>query len=235
MTLRACFLAAVAFFAQATGGRPGLLIRNAQLIDGTGGAPRRADVRVSGDSITAIGANLQTQAGERVIDAGGKVLAPGFIDMHSHADRGIDETPDASTQVMQGITTAVVGQDGGSDLPIADFYERIARLHPAINYATAVGHGTVRKVVMGADYKRAATAVEIETMKALVDRGMQDGAIGLSSGLEYDPGFYSSTDELVALGSVVAKYGGYYSSHVRNENERAFESWREAIEVGRRN
>jgi N-acyl-D-amino-acid deacylase len=136
---------------------------------------------------------------------------------------------------MQGITTAVVGQDGGSELPIVDFYERMLRLKPAINYATAVGHGTVRKLVMGGDYKRAATPAEIETMKVLVDRGMQDGAIGLSSGLEYDPGFYSKTDELVALGSVVAKYGGYYMSHVRNENEGAFASWREAIEIGRRN
>ncbi|PYR19433.1 MAG: hypothetical protein DMF98_24635, partial [Acidobacteria bacterium] len=135
-----------------------------------------------------------------------QVVAPGFIDMHSHADRGLDDAPDAASQVMQGITTAVIGQDGGSELPIADFYEQMARLHPAINYATAVGHGTVRKVVMGGDYKRAATAGEIDTMKALVDRGMRDGAVGLSSGLEYDPGFYASTDELAALGAVVATY-----------------------------
>jgi N-acyl-D-amino-acid deacylase len=236
MTIRVIFVSLVAIFAQA--GRqppPGLLIKNAQLIDGTGAAARRADVRVSGDTIAALGEKLPAQSGERVIDAAGKVLSPGFIDMHSHADRGIDEAPDASTQVMQGITTAVVGQDGGSELPIADFYERILRVKPAINYATAVGHGTVRKLVMGGDYKRAATPTEIETMKVLVDRGMQDGAIGLSSGLEYDPGFYSKTEELVALGSAVAKYGGSYMSHVRNENEGAFASWREAIEIGRRN
>src|SRR5262245_13411012 len=236
MTIRVILLGLLAIFAQANR-QPtaGLLIKNAQLIDGTGAAARRADVRVSGETIAAIGENLAAQPGEHVIDAGGNVLAPGFIDMHSHADRGIDETPDASTQVMQGITTAVVGQDGGSELPIADFYERMLRIKPAINYATAVGHGTVRKLVMGGDYKRAATPAEIETMKVLVDRGMQDGAIGLSSGLEYDPGFYSKTDELVALGSVVAKFGGYYMSHVRNENEGAFDSWREAIEIGRRN
>jgi N-acyl-D-amino-acid deacylase len=236
MTIRVIFVSLLAIFAQA-GRQPaaGLLIKNSQLIDGTGAAARRADVRVSGDTIAAVGENLAPQTGERVIDAGGNVLAPGFIDMHSHADRGIDETPDAATQVMQGITTAVVGQDGGSELPIADFYERILRVKPAINYATAVGHGTVRKLVMGGDYKRAATPAEIETMKVLVDRGMHDGAIGLSSGLEYDPGFYSKTEELVALGSVVAKYGGYYMSHVRNENEGAFASWREAIEIGRRN
>ena len=236
MTLRVIFLSALAVFAQAARQPPsGLLIKNAQVVDGTGAPIRRADVRVTGDTIADVGDNLAARAGERVIDAGGKVLAPGFIDMHSHADRGMDETPDVATQVMQGITTAVVGQDGSSELPIADFYERLARVKPAINYATSVGHGTVRKLVMGGDYKRAATTAEIETMKVLVDRGMRDGAIGLSSGLEYDPGFYSTTDELVALGSVVAKYGGLYSSHVRDENEGAFDAWREAIEVGRRN
>jgi N-acyl-D-amino-acid deacylase len=244
MTLRHRFLSVLAVFAvmgawglAQPGPKPpgGLLIRNAQLIDGTGAAARRADVRVTGDTIAAIGEGLAAQAGERTIDAGGKVLAPGFIDMHSHADRGIDEAPDAASQVMQGITTAVVGQDGGSELPIADFYDRIARLHPAINFATAVGHGTVRKLVMGSDFKRASTAAEVETMKVLVDRGMRDGAVGLSSGLEYDPGFYAKPAELVALGSVVAKYGGFYASHVRNENQGAFDSWRETIDVGRRN
>jgi N-acyl-D-amino-acid deacylase len=213
----------------------GLLIRNSQIVDGTGAPARRGDVRVEGDRIAAVGDRLPAQPGDRVIDAAGKILAPGFIDMHSHADRGLEDAPDVRSQVLQGITTAVVGQDGSSDLPIADFYDRVARLHPAINYATAVGHGTVRKLVMGADYKRPATAAEIETMQALVDRGMRDGAIGLSSGLEYDPGFYATTDELVSLGAIVARYGGSYMSHVRNENEGAFDAWREAIEVGRRN
>src|SRR2546428_3060383 len=236
MTIRVSCLSLFVVFAQAAP-QPaaGLLIKNAQLIDGTGAAARRADVRVAGDTIAAVGDSLAAQAGERVIDAGGKVLAPGFIDMHSHADRGMDETPDVATQVMQGITTAVVGQDGGSELPISDFYDRLARVKPAINYATAVGHGTVRKLVMGGDYKRAATAAEIDTLKGLVDRGMRDGAIGLSSGLEYDPGFYSTTAEPVALGSVVSTYGGAYMRHRRTEHERAFDSWREAIEIGRRN
>ena len=235
MTIRGAFLSLLLFFAQLSGPAGGILIRNVQLIDGSGSAARRADVRIAGDTISAVADRLQPSAGERVIDAAGQVLAPGFIDMHSHADRGLDDMPDASSQVRQGITTAVVGQDGSSDLRIADFYARIDRLHPAINYATSVGHGTVRTKVLGDDFKRAATSDEIERMKVLVDEGMRDGAIGLSSGLEYDPGFYSKTDELVALGSVVAKYRGIYSSHVRNENEGAFDAWREAIEVGRRN
>ncbi len=236
MTFRVSVLAVVVGLAQTIpASSPDLLITNGQLIDGTGAAPRAAALRVSGDVIAEVGADLPRRSGDRVIDAGGLVVAPGFIDMHSHADRGIDDAPDAASQVQQGITTAVVGQDGGSDLPIADFYDRVDRLHPAINYATAVGHGTVRKVVMGADDKRAATSAEIETMQTLVERGMRDGAVGLSSGLEYDPGFYARPEELIALGAIVGRYGGYYSSHVRNENEGAFDAWREAIEVGRRN
>ena len=235
MTIRGSVFAILLVFTQPQTAPNGILIRNAQLIDGRGSPARRADVRVVGDSIAAVADRLEPRAGERVIDAAGRVLAPGFIDMHSHADRGLDEMPDAATQVRQGITTAVVGQDGSSELPIAAFYRHIADLRPAINYATSVGHGSVRAKVMGDDFKRAASGAEVEQMKALVDEGMRDGAIGLSSGLEYDPGFYSKTDELVALGSVVAKYGGIYSSHVRNENEGAFDSWREAIEIGRRN
>jgi N-acyl-D-amino-acid deacylase len=212
-----------------------IIIRNAELVDGTGSSPRRADIRIEGDTVVGVERSISARAADRVIDAAGRVAAPGFIDMHSHADRGIEEMPDAATQLRQGITTAVVGQDGGSELPIAEFFARIARVRPAINYATSVGHGTIRRAVMGDDFKRPATDAEIETMKALVDRGMRDGAIGLSSGLEYDPGFYAKADELVALGSVVARHDGFYASHVRNENEAAFDSWREAIEVGRRN
>lgn len=214
---------------------PGLLIRNGQLIDGTGGSARSADVRVAGDTIVEVGPGLTARPGERTIDARGEVIAPGFIDMHSHADRGLENMPGADTQVMQGITTALVGQDGGGDLPVSRFYTELERLRPGINFATSVGHGSVRSIILGDDYRRAATHDEIEMMKIIVDRAMRDGAIGLSSGLEYDPGFYAKTDELVALGSVVAKYGGIYSSHVRNENEGAFDSWREAIEIGRRN
>ena len=203
------------------------------MIDGTGGAERRADVRISGDRIVQVEAALPPRPGERVIDAAGKVVAPGFIDTHSHADRGLEDMPDAASQVRQGITTAIVGQDGGGTLPVSDFFDEIDRLMPSINYATTVGHGTVRSLVMGADFKRAATASEIDTMKALVERGMRDGALGLSSGLEYDPGFYAKPEELRALATVVAKYGGYYTSHVRDEENEVFAAWSEAIDVGR--
>jgi N-acyl-D-amino-acid deacylase len=225
-------LAAAAIAAQAPA--PGMLIRNGLVVDGTGGPERRADVRLSGERIVEVGASLAPRAGERLIDASGQVVAPGFIDTHSHADRGLEEMPDAASQVRQGITTAIVGQDGGGELPVSDVLDRIGRLKPSINYATTVGHGTVRGVVMGADFKRAATPVELETMKALVDRGMRDGALGLSSGLEYDPGFYANPGELAALATVVARYGGFYTSHVRDEENEVLAAWAEAIDVGRK-
>src|SRR5215831_4083333 len=142
MTIRGSVLALTLLLAQPPADQHEILIRNAQLVDGTGAPARRADVRIAGDTITAVANRLQPRNTERVIDAGGQVLAPGFIDMHSHADRGLDDMPDAATQVRQGITTAVVGQDGSSDFPVAGFYAHIAQLHPAINYATSVGHGT---------------------------------------------------------------------------------------------
>jgi N-acyl-D-amino-acid deacylase len=211
----------------------GILIVNGTVIDGTGHPRRQAAVRIKGDRIVEVG-SLTPVAGEEVIDAGGLVVAPGFIDLHSHADRGLEQQPDVESQVRQGITTALVGQDGGSTMPIADFFERLESARPAINYATSVGHGTVRRLVMGGDFKRAATPAEIETMKALVDRGMRDGAVGLSSGLEYDPGFYAELSELVELARAAAAHGGFYSSHVRDEENEVFDAWREAITIGRR-
>lgn len=212
----------------------GLLIANGTVVDGTGAPARRADVRIDGGTITAVAAGLVPNAGDTVIDAAGLVVAPGFVDLHSHASRGLEAHPDAESQIRQGITTAIVGQDGSSDLPVAEFLERVERLRPALNVATLVGAGTVRSLVLGADARRAARPHEIEIMQALVDRAMRDGALGLSSGLEYDPGFYAETEELVALAAVAAQHGGYYASHVRDEEHEVFAAWREAIDVGRR-
>jgi N-acyl-D-amino-acid deacylase len=214
-------------------GVTGLLIRGGQVYDGTGTTARRADVRTERDVIVAVAPRLEPRQGERVIDATRLSVAPGFIDSHSHVAGGLPRDPGAAAHVRQGITTAIVGQDGASDLPVAETMEGIERTPPAINMATLVGHGTVRRVVMGADFRRAATSNEIELMKALVDRAMRDGALGLSSGLEYDPGFYARPDELVALARVAAAHGGYYSSHVRDEENEVFAAWQEATDVGR--
>ena len=211
----------------------GLVIRGGDVVDGTGVPAVRADVRVRGGLIVEVGPGLRPD-GERVLEVSGLTVAPGFIDTHSHADRGIDQAPDATSQLMQGITTAIVGQDGGGRLPVHEFFETLERQRPAINFATAVGHGSVRSLVLGSDFRRKATNAEIETMQAIVDRAMSDGAIGLSSGLEYDPGHYAAPAELEALAAVVARHGGAYFSHVRDEEKEAFEAWAEAIAVGRK-
>lgn len=211
-----------------------LLIRGGQVLDGSGSQPRRADIRVTGDVISEIAPGLIARPGERVIDATGLTVTPGFIDLHSHADRGIERMLSAESQIRQGITTAVVGQDGSSALPVSDFLERIDHMHPAINFVTMIGHGSVRSAVMGGDFRRVATPAEVAAMKVLVDRGMRDGAVGLSSGTEYDPGFYSTPAEVEALARVVVPYGGYYASHVRDEEDGVLAAWSEVIDVGRK-
>jgi len=211
-----------------------IVIRGGLMVDGSGGPARRADVRVVGDSIAAVAASLTPNPADYVIESAGKVVAPGFIDPYSHADRGIEDWPEAESQVRQGITLAVVGQDGRSALPIAAFLETVGQVRPAINFATAVGHGSVRAAVLGADYRRPATAGEVATMERLVERGMRDGAVGLSSGLEYDPGFYARVEEVASLAAVAARFGGYYASHVRDEEDGVIGAWQEAIEIGRR-
>jgi N-acyl-D-amino-acid deacylase len=175
-----------------------LLIVNARVLDGTGSPARSASVRVVGDRIAEVG-TFAPRAGERVIDAGGLTLAPGFIDTHSHHDRGLSEQRDALAVVSQGVTTIIVGQDGASHLPLADFFAGLERTPAAVNVASYVGHGTVRSAVMGEDFKRAATAAEVARMRDLVTAEMRAGALGLSTGLEYDPGIYSSRDEVLAL------------------------------------
>jgi N-acyl-D-amino-acid deacylase len=210
-----------------------ILIRGGEVIDGDGSVAARLDVRVRGDRIVELAPALPARRAERVIDASGLVVAPGFIDLHSHADRGIEDDPGAGTHVRQGITTAVVGQDGGSALPIASFLTSIDELGTGINFATLVGHGTVRREVMGTDFQRAATGPEIERMRDLVGRAMAEGALGMTSGLEYDPGHYADPSELHALAEVLRTTGGFYASHVRDEEAGALAAWREAIEVGR--
>ena len=211
----------------------GLLITGGMVIDGSGSKARRADVRVSGDRITQIG-KLKPRAGERVIEAGGMIVAPGFIDTHSHVDGELMELPDAQSHIRQGITTSIVGQDGGSHLPLKDYFAQVEAKHVALNIASFAGHGTIRGEATGKDYKRPVTSAELDKMRTLMAQEMQAGALGLSSGLEYDPGFYSTTDELAALAQVAGKYGGLYISHVRDEGNQAVESFEELITIARR-
>ncbi|HZP83883.1 MAG TPA: D-aminoacylase [Chthonomonadaceae bacterium] len=210
---------------------PSILISGGMLVDGTGARRRQADVRIVGDHIQEIG-RLRPRPGERVLDARGQVVAPGFIDTHSHADGGLLETPDAETQIRQGITTAVVGQDGGSHLPLQQYFSDLEARHVALNIASFAGQGTIRSLVMGKDnYKRHATPEEIAKMRALVEQEMQAGALGLSTGLEYDPSYYSTTEELIECAKGAAAHGGLYISHVRDEGNEAFTSFKELIRI----
>jgi N-acyl-D-amino-acid deacylase len=209
------------------------LIRNALVIDGTGAAPRRGDVRVSGDRIVAVG-TLSPTGGERVIDAGGLALAPGFIDTHSHHDRSLTTARDAVAMVSQGVTTIVVGQDGGGS-GLAALFARLEGEPVSVNVASYAGHGPLRGSVMGQDFKRKATPDEIERMKLLLQREMETGALGLSTGLEYDPGIYSDPSEVLALAKVAGDAGGRYISHVRSEDRWFWEAIDEVITIGRVN
>jgi len=208
------------------------VIRNALVLDGTGAAARRVDVRIVGDRIAAVG-RVEAAASDRVVDAHGLTLAPGFIDTHSHASRGLFEHRDALADVSQGITTVVVGQDGGSTLPLAEYFERLRAEPAAVNVASYVGHGTIRHQVMGDDFKRAATADEVRKMEDLLRAEMAAGALGLSTGLEYDPGIYSAPSEVVALAKVAAAAGGRYISHIRSEDRTEWQAIDEIIAIGR--
>ena len=209
------------------------VIVNAQVADGTGAPLRRANVRITDDRISAIG-DFRPTRGEEVVDAKGLVLAPGFIDIHNHSEDGLDRDPLATTQIAQGITTVLLGADGGSPWPIGSWLEERRRKPVAMNLAVAVGHATVREQVMQKDFRRVARPTEVAAMAKLVEQGMSEGAIGLSSGLEYDIASYSSTDEMVAVSEAAAKRGGFYMTHVRDEADRSFEALREAIAIGQR-
>jgi len=212
--------------------RSGTFIVNVNLVDGTGAPARRADVRIEGHRITAVG-ELDPSPGEEVIDAGGLVLAPGFIDTHSHADGDLFDHPGALAAVSQGITTVVVGQDGESTFPLDDFFARLGRQPVAVNVASYAGHGTIRHRVMGDDYRRAATRREVRRMRRLLEQEMKAGALGLATGLEYDPGIYSDPEEVVALARVAAARGGRYISHIRSEDRRFWEAVEEIVAIGR--
>lgn len=222
--------------AVACGGPPageGWLVRGARVVDGTGAPGRVADVRIRGDTVAAIG-RLSPEPGETTVDGTGLVLAPGFIDTHSHDDRGLaDRHPDALAAVSQGVTTVVVGQDGGSEYPLAEWFRTLDSAGVAINVASYVGHGTLRREVMGGDALRSATPAEIDSMGVLLRREMEAGALGLSTGLEYDPGLYATTEEVVSLARVAAAEGGRYISHVRSEDRHLWEAVDEAIRIGR--
>ena len=203
---------------QASAADVDLLIRQARVIDGTGSPWFLSDVAVDDGKIVALGAHLDVEA-DQVVEAAGRVLTPGFIDVHTHvesSDRrdGLQRLPRADNYMLDGVTTIVTGNCGGSEIDVAAWRNSLDNL--GINVATLIGHNSVRRSVMGMD-DRAPTDGEMEKMQAIVEQAMRDGAVGLSTGLLYVPGTYANTEEVIKLAKVASRYGGVYASHMREQ------------------
>ena len=231
-----------------------VIIRGGQVLDGTGSPRQQLDVGIHADAIASLG-DLSASTAITTIDATGLVVAPGFIDMHSHSDFTLLVDGRALSKVMQGVTTELLGESGsvapalgparaereralatlGLTLDwttLGEYFARLEREPPSVNILSTVASGQVRAAVIGYD-NREPTADELHQMEQLVDEAMRDGAIGLSSGLIYPPNSYASTEELIALARIVARYGGIYVSHIRNEADGLLDALNEAIRIGR--
>ena len=238
----------------AAGRRADLVLRGANVFDGTGAPAREVDVAITRDRISAVGRGLN--AGAEEIDLRGLALAPGFIDIHSHADLSLLVNNKAESVIRQGVTLVVVGQDGSSIGPWSDeelestrdsyrsrygvtidfrdpagFLGRIDRERPAVNLATMVGNGSIRGLVVG-DADRPASPAEVARMKEEVRKAMNDGCVGLSSGLEYTPSGFADTAELIELAAVLKGSGYPYASHMRNEDDRVMAAVEECLFIG---
>ncbi|HWK10660.1 MAG TPA: D-aminoacylase [Vicinamibacterales bacterium] len=207
-----------------------LVLRHARVVDGTGSPWYRADIAIAGDTIAAIAPSIEAGA-SRVIDVGGDVVAPGFIDIHTHARRGIDQVPTAPNYIRQGVTTVMEGPDGSSPVPLAPFLAQLDALPKSINIGSFIGQGSVRSAIIG-NVDRAATPDEIRKMEALVEQGMTDGAFGLSTGLFYVPGTFTPTAEVIQLARVAGRYGGMHESHQRDDASKIIDSVKETIAIG---
>lgn len=214
------------------GGMYDVLLKGGTVIDGTGRARFRADVAVRRGTIVRVSRTpIPAAQARQVIDASGRIVAPGFIDLHAHLEPLL-AMPSAESAVRQGVTLALGGPDGGGPLPLAPYLDSAQRAGLGINVAYLIGHNAIRQRVMGLE-NRAPTPDELARMEALVADGMRDGAFGLSTGLRYIPGYYSRTDEVVALARVAAMRGGIYTSHLREEGRGLLEGVGEAIRIGR--
>ena len=208
----------------------GVVLEGGDVYDGRGSEPVATDVGILDDRVAALG-DLSGCTAARRLDVTGLAVVPGFIDIHSHGTRGVFRYPLAENLIRQGVTSVIGGPDGSSPYPIGDYLARLDELSPAVNFGLMVGHGTVRREVMG-NADRAPTAAELAAMKAMVGRAMSEGAFGLSSGLKYVPGVYAETEEVVELARIAGSSDGIYISHMREEGVQLLDAVRETIRVG---
>ncbi|HZV36359.1 MAG TPA: D-aminoacylase [Verrucomicrobiae bacterium] len=224
------FLMAALFHAQGHAETYDLIIRHGRVVDGTGNPAFFADIAVSNGRIAAIGV-IDGEAKEE-LDAKGFIVAPGFIDVHTHAD-DVAQLPLAENFVRMGVTTIVVGNCGGSEADIGKLFREIETARVSVNVASLIGHNTIRSRVMGGSFMRPPTPDEIDKMKAMVEQGMKDGAVGLSTGLIYLPGTFAKTEEIIELAKVASAYDGIYTSHMRDEGTNIFDSLNELFRIAR--
>ena len=207
-----------------------LLIENARIADGTGAPLMDGRLAVKGGRIVAMG-NVSGTA-DRVLDAKGRVAAPGFIDVHTHSE-DICGNPVAENFLRMGVTTIITGNCGNSRTDVGCFFGEIEAAHPALNVGTLIGHGSVRKEAMGGTFIRAPNAEQLARMREIVNQAMKDGAVGLSTGLIYVPGSFAKTGEIIELAKVAAAHDGIYVSHMRYETVKIFEALDELIRIAR--
>ena len=222
--------ATVSVEAQMPGQTADILIKNAKILDGTGNSWFYGDIAVSSGKILQIG-KLSGWTAKKVIDATGLVAAPGFIDVHTHIEGDEVKNPEATNFIYDGVTTVITGNCGSSDANIGRYLRKIDSLQTSVNVAALIGHNDVRKKVMGRA-SRNPTETEMQAMETIVDKAMRDGAVGMSTGLIYIPGTYSTTEEIVRLAKVAAKYNGVYASHMRDEGDSVVAAIEEALYIG---
>lgn len=207
-----------------------IVFKNATVVDGTGSASTTTDVAIDGDRIASIG--TITSSGMQEVDATGLVLSPGFIDVHTHDDFALLSDPAMSCKTLQGVTTVITGNCGTSAVPFGEWARKVNEVQPSVNVVGLIGHGSIREKVMGREDVGPATNQHMSAMKQLVIEALDAGAGGISTGLVYVPGSFSSHDEVIELVTPVAERGGIYTSHIRNEADQLVMSIEEAISVG---
>ena len=207
-----------------------IIISNGTIVDGSGQGSYQADIGIVDDRIVKIG-DLSESKSVHIINAENLIVSPGFIDSHTHAIRGIFDVPTAESSLLQGVTTLTDGNDGTSPFPIKAHYQKIENTRISPNWAVFVGQGTIRQEVMGLE-NRDPTASELSKMKVMVKEAMEEGALGISTGLFYVPGSFSSTSEVIELSKVASYYGGIYISHMREEAVDVLKSINETINIG---